>query len=988
MPRRAGTVTVNFEAGTATFLRDVELASGKVREFSTATSTSMAGARTSMVSASTALKELSGNFAGSSRAVARLLVDVGGLGPALSAAFPIFGALAFIGILVKIGEGVRKFFKDMEEAPKKTADAFAPLRLSTQQAADDLRVVNDRLEQDIAKLEGKRENNLKTALDEAIKSADKLGESLEKDLKTASDLIEKNKTSTVQKLLFGKEGTEDIKKINDDLRNAIHEQDETLRTATRKARLDPNIEAGTKAIKDATKARNDAVQTLLRDAETAMTKIIDWKPPVPVNKATGVWRDVGSPLGGMADAAAKDPSRRANALAAANAMREDYQDQQDLLKEEMRNEVLVPKKGELEAAKSNAELTKPFDDRIKAMGANLTALRDKLSAIGKPESFITMQKAAGEAAKAIEEVNKSLGLLRPKLNEAQKAQIEAVAAETATTEAEIEWGNHVFTTNKNLDERIKVLNAATAAIGKGTDAARKLAQETAVAKFLEGHENDANFMNNIVIQMQAAAIWTKAGIEYNTEYGNKVLETTDKLQDQVKVEKAVAAVIEQGSAAMRRAELEAKIAQMTEKDHTQAMKDQVAVMREQFDLKEKTATDEEIQKLREQRIAIEAVTGAILQGAEARRKAAEAAHYAEMGRAGQEAAIPEQKLLDEARHQQEILDGATRIVMEHKNRLEMIDQEIAKLNELRRTQGDTLEIMISMRELENQRLDALSKEFLLLGTAKGGLQAFMLEMQASIKTTAQLVYDSLMEATQKLSDELTKLFTGKKFSFAKMAQDIGGTLVHSVVTEALKHGLSKLEEELKKKFPGLGKVPLTKPELGTDGNPTVTRPVTGKPDGTPNNPIWVAVTNQSYTPVAGGPNALQSVGQVMTTVAPLLGGIKLGGGGGGPTPSVTSSWSPRQEGGPVTPGNAYMVGEHGPEPFLPQVSGAIMSNAMAQRTFGNTGPTYFMSVDARGTDPVQTEQRVYRAIRAAHQDAIGTSVRATVMRSDRVPAGR
>nr|BDD43789.1 hypothetical protein 9 [Spirochaetaceae bacterium] len=35
----------------------------------------------------------------------------------------------------------------------------------------------------------------------------------------------------------------------------------------------------------------------------------------------------------------------------------------------------------------------------------------------------------------------------------------------------------------------------------------------------------------------------------------------------------------------------------------------------------------------------------------------------------------------------------------------------------------------------------------------------------------------------------------------------------------------------------------------------------------------------------------------------------------------------RASGGPVTAGTAYMVGEHGPEPFIPQTSGYILSNA-------------------------------------------------------------
>lgn len=976
MPRRAGTVTVNFDAGTATFLKDVELAAGTVREFGRTTQSSMAGARTSMVSASTALKELGGNFTGSSRAVARLLVDVGGLGPVLSAAFPIIGGLAFIGMIVKMGEAVNKFFKDMAEAPKRMTDAFRPLQQSTLEAADNLRVVNDRLEMDIAKLEGKRQNSLKLALDEAVKSADALGQSLEKDLKTASDLLEKNKTGWIEKNVFGKEGTEPVQKINEELRRKIHEQDEILRTAARKAEINPDKSAATKDLKDATDARNKAVKQYLEDAEKAVSAIIDWKPKAKVSKATGVWKDVGSPLGGLD---MPDKNKRDNALAAANAMREQYQNDQDRLREEMKNEVLVPKKAGLEAEKANEELFKPFHDRVEAMGAQLTALREKMFAVGQPQWIKDFAKSEGDATKIIAQINKELESHHTKLSDVDEALIRHISTETTATETEDTWREHVDTTNKNMNERIKLLDLTNAAIGKGVDEARKLHQATEVAKFWQGHEGDTSFMNAPVRQAEAELVAKKAGDEFDKEHLKTILETTDKLNDQIKVEQAVAGVINQGSAAVRRKQLEMKIALMVEHDHTQAMKDETEAMRKQFEIQEKTGTAEEIDKLREQRIAIEAVTGAVLQGAEAMRKAGEKAHYAEMERAGQAGAVPEQKALDEARHQQEILVGATRIVMEHKNRLEVIEQEIAKVEELKRQYGNSLALQISMRDLENQRLDAWSKLSLAIGTAKSGLAAFVYEMESSIKTAGQVVYDTLHDATQKFGDEITKLLTGQKFSFGKMAQDVGGSIMHTVVQEAIKRGI----EELHKKLPGLTGKPPAVPKVpgSTADNPIFTAPGRGVPSGTPNDPVWVAIANQNYTPVPGAasrsaPNTLQSIGQVVGTLGQVMSKI----------PNNTPV--PRQGGGPVSPGGAYIVGEHGPEPFLPQVSGHVMSNTMAQKTFGSGGSTYFMSVDARGTDPVLTEQRVYRAIKQAHQDAIGTSVRASVMRNDRVPAGR
>src|SRR5690606_24438170 len=66
----------------------------------------------------------------------------------------------------------------------------------------------------------------------------------------------------------------------------------------------------------------------------------------------------------------------------------------------------------------------------------------------------------------------------------------------------------------------------------------------------------------------------------------------------------------------------------------------------------------------------------------------------------------------------------------------------------------------------------------------------------------------------------------------------------------------------------------------------------------------------------------------------------------------------RAEGGPVFPGKAFLVGEKGPELFVPGATGRIIPNA--------SGTT--INVDARGAhDPVAVEQAVERGVRAAVQ---------------------
>jgi hypothetical protein len=191
----------------------VAKAKAAVRDFGTT-------AKSNVVEMSASVRAMEGNVANNERAVARFLEDTLHLGPALEAAFQVVGpVLAGVAIEETAAKAV-KFFKDMEAAPGKIAIAFrelnAPLRVSNEELA----VTNQRLENEIAKLEGRRQNTLALALLEAKAAADKLAESLDKDLKALSDLQEKQKVGFLQQL-FGEAGTEDLKTEIDRFRGEV-----------------------------------------------------------------------------------------------------------------------------------------------------------------------------------------------------------------------------------------------------------------------------------------------------------------------------------------------------------------------------------------------------------------------------------------------------------------------------------------------------------------------------------------------------------------------------------------------------------------------------------------------------------------------------------------------------------------------------------------------------------------------------------------------
>jgi hypothetical protein len=89
------------------------------------------------------------------------------------------------------------------------------LRFTDQQklANDALQVSNDRLEKEIAHLQGRPRNNLKLAIDEAAESADRLAGRLDKALRSFYEVVQKNAPGFFAQILGRQPGTEDIQEL-------------------------------------------------------------------------------------------------------------------------------------------------------------------------------------------------------------------------------------------------------------------------------------------------------------------------------------------------------------------------------------------------------------------------------------------------------------------------------------------------------------------------------------------------------------------------------------------------------------------------------------------------------------------------------------------------------------------------------------------------------------------------------------------------------
>src|ERR1700761_177625 len=201
-----GNVTVRLNLNSAGYSAGIAAAQRQMRGLQSATAAAGHGTVSSMQAASAAIRVLEGGMTGNIRAAERFIGLMPGIGKALQAAFPVVGGIALAGVFVKIGEEAYKAIQAVQKAQQGIDNSFRSLNLSGQTANDTLRVTNDRLENEIAKLQGKPQNNLAIAIDEARVAADKMAESLDRDNSKIRELLSQNAVPWWAAVL-GKAGT-------------------------------------------------------------------------------------------------------------------------------------------------------------------------------------------------------------------------------------------------------------------------------------------------------------------------------------------------------------------------------------------------------------------------------------------------------------------------------------------------------------------------------------------------------------------------------------------------------------------------------------------------------------------------------------------------------------------------------------------------------------------------------------------------------------
>ena len=154
-----------------------------------------------MAASSAAIRSLEG--AVPIRAIERFVGTTLGLGPILTAAFPVIGAVDLGIAAIEAGEKVYSIGDKAMHAGQLAQEAFEGYNAKIQITNDDLAIQNDKLQDEIDKLSGHPNNGLVTALDEARKMADQLLDSLRDDRKELQALLKENDVSVFGSILTG-----------------------------------------------------------------------------------------------------------------------------------------------------------------------------------------------------------------------------------------------------------------------------------------------------------------------------------------------------------------------------------------------------------------------------------------------------------------------------------------------------------------------------------------------------------------------------------------------------------------------------------------------------------------------------------------------------------------------------------------------------------------------------------------------------------------
>jgi hypothetical protein len=997
---RGPTVGINITAGTAELFVQMKKAGTTVEDFANKAKKAGMQSGAGFVGGAAAVRVMEGNLNSNVRAIARFMTQTLKLGPIINAAFPIIGGFMFMEMLGQSIKKLEEFHNKIKYAGENIRASFQPGINSLQSVNDDLGVQLAKLNQDIDKLLGKRENGLALALAEAIKFVDELNDHIGSAMEKMSKLLQEKNIGKLESLFTGQARTTDIGRYfagvsgvggaNEEIRQQrltgrgyVEEAQKTKGTETQvKAAIDAAVKRADDELAGLIKVKLDWVADELKKRTDAAKPKTVMLTNIPL---------LGMPGGQVGERPVQTPGE--NETSAIEKLKAAQSELNEMLLETGQSSAVYKAtvtKQKLERDAETQSLTKAYTDRIAMMKAEHESLVDKFKSVGATQAETVALEAQGEALKIIAELQKKIetpGAKKQELTAAQKKNIFDIAASDADVKLETQWKESLLKTTNAANQRIASLGLLTAAIGQGYEATKKAVVQTQVMAEVEAHANDAVWLHN---KAQNIADITKVrSAEYDAEYNQRAKETLHTVGEQIKAEHNLAAAYLIGADAAAQAALQNRINEINLQHTGEAARQLIAQQVDLYNINKVATYNKELRSLNDETakatdlLRAEAVNQSDV--AKARAMAKIQTMHEQLGNGPETQGLETQIYAIEAKkYAQEQLKAAMDVKSAYATQIEQLQFRNALLVYGNEHIEKNVNLAYELKANNTAILQLTKDQAVEEAKAFAGIKAFFMEVKEKALSTNKelndILLNSLRETESGVADQLGKAATGQKTGFGKMAQGIG----QKAVSGAIQVGMDKVLS----KIPGFGPKAAQKVDLAplfTDTQPgkvfVTNMPKDSSPGSGGSSPMW-----GGSTPIWGAASRGFS-----SMLGSLLGGGGNGasGSGAGSTPDVSStiSYPGMAAGGYTTPDKAYMVGENGPE-ILAGVSGRILSNSQSRRVISSSnGASVYYSIDARGTDPVLTDARVRASIVAAHNNAIQSAVRVNSERMFRTPRG-
>lgn len=134
-----------------------------------------------------------------------------------------------------------------------------------------------------------------------------------------------------------------------------------------------------------------------------------------------------------------------------------------------------------------------------------------------------------------------------------------------------------------------------------------------------------------------------------------------------------------------------------------------------------------------------------------------------------------------AQEQLQVAQQAENTARSYQNQLDSINRQIAYLQQKKALGEDIQNTEIGLAKLEEERAKVFAQQVAVLGSARDGMRAFFQEMATEGVSTAEQVHDALSKTFESLNDSLAKLVAGQKVSWSSFFEGISEQLTKSTL---------------------------------------------------------------------------------------------------------------------------------------------------------------------------------------------------------------